>query len=115
MFIDKNVRFRTPMLGSDLCDYSSAYFFVKGTINFLFDAANEHDKAQTDVVFKNNGTFRSRISKINNTLIEVTIPLKYLCNFWRSFNLPLINFEIELDISWKLIEAMCIDSALIMH
>ena len=28
---------------------------------------------------------------------EVTIPLKYLTNFWRFHNLLLINCEIELD------------------
>ena len=31
--------------------------------------------------------------------IEVTVPLKYLSNFWRSLDLPLINCEIELDLS----------------
>ena len=33
--------------------------------------------------------------------VEVTIPLKYLDNFWRSLVLSLINCEIELDLSWK--------------
>ena len=28
---------------------------------------------------------------------KVTIPLKYLSNFWRFMDLPLINSEIELD------------------
>ena len=32
--------------------------------------------------------------------IEVTISFKYLSNFWRSLNLPLINCEVELDLSW---------------
>ena len=32
--------------------------------------------------------------------IEITIPLKYLSNFCRSLGLPLINCEIELDLSW---------------
>ena len=31
--------------------------------------------------------------------IEVSIPFKYLSNFWRSFNLSLINCEVELDLS----------------
>ena len=30
---------------------------------------------------------------------EVVVPLKYLSNFWRSLDLPLINCEIELDLS----------------
>ena len=31
--------------------------------------------------------------------VEVTIQLKYLGNFWRFLDLPLINCEIELDLS----------------
>ena len=31
---------------------------------------------------------------------EVAAPLKYLNNFWRSLDLPLINCEIELDLRW---------------
>ena len=31
--------------------------------------------------------------------VEVTIPLKCLSNFWRFLDLPLINCEIELDLS----------------
>ena len=27
---------------------------------------------------------------------EIVIPLKYSSNFWRTLNIPLINFEIEL-------------------
>ena len=30
--INKQIRFETPMLRSDLCDYSDAYIVVKGTI-----------------------------------------------------------------------------------
>ena len=35
---------------------------------------------------------------INET--EVVIPLKYLSNFWRSLNIPLINCEVELILIW---------------
>ena len=31
-FINKNIRFKTPMLRSDLCDYSDACIVVKGRI-----------------------------------------------------------------------------------
>ena len=31
---------------------------------------------------------------------EVAVLLKYLSNFWRSLNLPLINCEIKLNLSW---------------
>ena len=32
---------------------------------------------------------------------KVTIPLKYLSNFWRSLDLSLINCEVELDLKWS--------------
>ena len=57
------------MLRSDFCDYSDAYIVVKETIDFLALVANENDKAEKNVAFKNNAPFRSCISKINSTLI----------------------------------------------
>ena len=32
--------------------------------------------------------------------VKIAIPLKYLGNFWRSLDIPLINCEITLIISW---------------
>ena len=29
------------------------------------------------------------------------VPLKYLSNFWRTLEKPLINFEVNLDLSWS--------------
>ena len=58
------------MLRSDFCDYSDAYIVVKETIDFLALAANENDKAEKNVAFKNNAPFTSCISKINSTLID---------------------------------------------
>ena len=58
------------MLRSDLCDYSDAYIVVKRTIDLLAAAANENDKTEKDVSFKNNAPFRSCISKINSTLMN---------------------------------------------
>ena len=55
------------MLRSDLYDYSDAYIVVKVAIDLLAAGANENDKAEKDVVFKNNAQFRSCISKINST------------------------------------------------
>ena len=38
----------------------------------------------------------------NNTLnIDIVVPLKYLSNFWRFLDLPLITCETELDLSWS--------------
>ena len=29
------------------------------------------------------------------------VPLKYLSNFWRTLEIPLINYEIILDLNWR--------------
>ena len=38
--INKSVRTRTPMLRSNLCDYSDAYTLVKGTVTVTAPGAN---------------------------------------------------------------------------
>ena len=50
--VNNNVRFKTSMLWSDLCDYTDAYIALKGAKDLLATAANKDDKAEKDVVFK---------------------------------------------------------------
>ena len=33
--------------------------------------------------------------------VEIMVPLKYLSNFWRTLEMPLINCEIELILDWS--------------
>ena len=40
-------------------------------------------------------------NKVVKNETEVVIPLKYLSNFWRSLNIPLINCEVELILTWS--------------
>ena len=48
---------------TDLRYYSDAYIVVKETMDLLAAAANENDKAEINVSFKNNAPFRC-ISKM---------------------------------------------------
>ena len=32
--------------------------------------------------------------------VEIMVPLKYLSNFWRTLEMPLINCEISLILTW---------------
>ena len=32
--------------------------------------------------------------------VKIVVPLKHLSNFWRSLNIPLINCEVELILTW---------------
>ena len=67
--MNKNIRFKTSVLRSDLCHHSDVYIAATG-IDRLAAATNENDKAQKNIVFKNNVPFRSYVSKINSTLID---------------------------------------------
>ena len=40
-------------------------------------------------------------NKVGKNETEVVIPLKHLSNFWRSLNIPLINCEVELILTWS--------------
>ena len=176
--VNSQIKFKTTMLKSSLCDYSDAYILVKGTISVNNTAAagaavNNDDKK---VVFKNCAPFTNCISEINNTQIdnakdidivmhmynlieysdnyakttgslwqyckdipaknnnnqivnfmagnltdsfnfkvkftgqndddgtkdvEIMVPLKYLSNFWRTLEMPLINCEVNLILTWS--------------
>ena len=189
---NKSIRFKTPMLRSNLCDYSDAYILVKGTITVTAPGANNNannirDKRNRPLILKNNAPFVSCITRINGELIEdaddldiamsmhnlldysknyrktmgslynyyrdelsddaddnnfdnikvinsntfkyknkitgntynvnagaqghdvnkngtqeveLAIPLKYLVNFWRALNIPLIGCEVFLELKW---------------
>ena len=69
---DKQIRFKTAMLRSSLCDYSDAYILVKGNIavNNTAGAAVAANNTDKKVIFKNCAPFTNCISKINNTEID---------------------------------------------
>ena len=84
--VNKEIRIKTSMLRSDLCDFSDAYIIVKGNITvnkktFTADdieepnntvangnatnTANNNAFGEKKLVFKNNAPFINFISKIN--------------------------------------------------
>ena len=69
---NKSIRFKTPMLRSDLCDYADAYILINGTITVTANAGanNIRDERNRPLILKNNASFVSCITKINNELIE---------------------------------------------
>ena len=65
---NKSIRFKTPMLRSDLCNYSDAYILVNGIITV---AGNQpRDRQNRPLILKNNAQFVSCITRINGELIE---------------------------------------------
>ena len=71
---NSNVRFKTSMIMSNLCDYSDAYILVKGTIavpntTAVGAAVNSTNKK---IIFKNWAFFSDYITEINNTQVDDT-------------------------------------------
>ena len=176
--VNSQIKFKTTMLKSSLCDYSDAYILVKGTITVNNTAAQGAAANNTNkkVILKNCAPFTNCISEINNPQIdnakdidivmplynlieysdnyakttgnlwqyckdiparnanndivvfnvnnatdsfkfkakitgqtghdrtkdvELIVPLKYLSNFWRTFEMPLINCEVNLILTWS--------------
>ena len=87
--VNSQIKFKTTMLKSSLCDYSEAYILVKGTISVnntaaAGAAANNDDKK---VIFKNCAPFTNCISEINNTQIgnakdiDIVMPMYNLIEY----------------------------------
>ena len=84
----------------------SLWSYYRDKVN---DNANENNadnyrinnsKTITSKSFEYKTKLIGSIPNDNNTLnADIVVPLKYLSNFWRFFNLPLINCDIELDLS----------------
>ena len=172
--VNSQIKFKTTILKSSLCDYSDAYILVKGKITIAGAgrdaAARQADERNKGVIFKNCAPFINCLSEINNTQIdnakdidvvmpmyslieysdnyaktteslwqyfrdepvdddddiensksfksktkitgktpnddnekdvEIMVPLKYLSNFWRTLEMPLINCEVNLILTWS--------------
>ena len=162
--VNSQIKFKTTMLKSSLCDYSDAYILVKGTITIIGRgadaAARQADERDKGVSFKSCALFINCISEIHNTQIdnakdidivmpmcnlieysdnyaktsgslwqyfrdesfkskikitgktpnnnnnnekdvEIMVPLKYLSNFWRTLEMPFINCEVNLILTWS--------------
>ena len=82
------VKFKTTMLKSSLCDYSDAYIHVRGTIT-INNAPEDADASNTNkkVIFKNCAPFTNCITKINNANvgdakdIDIVMPMYNLIEY----------------------------------
>ena len=69
---------------------NSESFKYKSSITGKTSNANQENRENT----KQGNT------KIKKNL-EIVVPLKYLSNFWRSLDMPLINCEVSLTLTWS--------------
>ena len=100
----------------NLPKYSEICSFTSGSLwNYYRDEVNHdaHENNDDDQRTNNNETTKSKSFEYNTKIIGIesnntsrldagaVIPLKYLGNFWRTLDLLLINYKIELDLSWS--------------
>ena len=69
---NSDIRFKTSIIRSNLCDYNDAYIVVKGTITLPNKAAAGAavNNTNENVTFKNSAPFTYCITQINNTQVE---------------------------------------------
>ena len=100
---NKSIRFKTPMLRSDLCDYSDAYVLVKGTITVTANGNNNNadnirDKRNGPLILKNNAPFVSCVTRINGELIEdaddldIVMPMYNLLEYSKNYRKTIGSF-----------------------
>ena len=89
----------------NLIEYSNNYSDTSGSLwNFKRDEVINNADVTND---NNTSSFKYKASIIGNTEnngtkngVKIAVPLKYLSNFWRSLEMPLINCKVELSLKW---------------
>ena len=103
-----------------LIEYSDNYSDNSGSLwQFKRDESPVTNDGNPDNVSTNNSTSFKYKSSIFKTLtdddngvtknVKIAVPLKYLSNFWRSFELPLINCNVYVELNWT---KVCVMSAI---
>ena len=85
----------------------SLWNYYRDDINYSANENNDannyrinNNKSTTSKSFEYKSKITGRTPYGDNILdAEVVVPLNYLSNFWRSLDLPLVNCEIELNLS----------------
>ena len=68
----------------------------------LLITANNSDSLKYNIKLLGNVTeVAGDASGVRRLNVKVAVPLKYLSNFFRSLEMPLINCKIRLNLTWK--------------
>ena len=105
----ENLYITTPMY--NLIEYSDNYQDSPATLyRYKQDEPPEANNAVDDLTVNNSSSFKYKVSLLGNPVLDgniakrsvkVVVPLKYLSNFFRSLEMPLINCKIKLNLTWK--------------
>ena len=104
-FVDETNFINIIMAMYNLLKYSDNYSDTSGS---LWQFKRDEITNNADVINDNNAaSFKDKANLIGNTDangtkngVKIAVPLKYLSNFWRSLEMPLINCKVELSLKW---------------
>ena len=104
-------------------EYSKSYRQTRGSLwNYYRDEPNnfpaynynadpitnsESFKYKTSIIGKTltanqqNGENTGQGNTNTKKILEIVVPLKYLSNFWRTLDIPLISCEVSLTLTWS--------------
>ena len=88
----------------NLIEYSDNYEESTGSLyHFKTDEITTGNDANADIHDNNSTPFTYRANLIGNNTnnVKLIVPLKYLSNFFRSLEMPLINCKISLELTWR--------------
>ena len=95
----KDIDIVMPMY--NLIEYSDNYAKTSGSLWQYFRDEPDDNIADSE-------SFKSKIkitgkthNNDNEKDVEIMVPLKYLSNFWRTLEMPLINCEVNLILTWS--------------
>ena len=104
----ENLDITFPMY--NLIEYPDNYQDSSATLYQYKRDEPPEDDTVADLTADNSSFFKYKVSLLGNLVVanniatinvKVVVPLKYLSNFFRSLEMPLINFKIKLNLTWK--------------
>ena len=95
----------------NLIEYSDNYSDTSGRLwQFKRDEQNMNNGNPANVTTADSSSFKYKSSFFKQRTaddngvfkdVKTAVPLKYLSNFWRSLEMPLINCKIHLELYWS--------------
>ena len=108
VYTAENLDITIPM--DNLIDYSDNYQDSSATLYQYKRDEPPEANAINDLTTNTSSSFKYKVKLLGNPIlggniakrsVEVVVPLKYLSNFFRSLEMPLINCKIKLNLTWK--------------
>ena len=95
----------------NLIEYSDNYSDTSGSLwQIKRDKQNMNNENPVNVTTDGSSSFKYKSSLIGESTtvggnrvfknVKIAVPLKYLSNFWRCLEMPLINCKIHLELNW---------------